>query len=294
MAKRRFWDHSSERRYPPPSKPRRVGGGIKAQSKRGAFGERWWAKRWIAVLEGFGLGARLARARSYARQGQVTQITIEPDGVRAKVQGSRKTPYSVTIQVKPLTVAQWRLVTDAIMQTPRLAAMLLNGQMPEDIQDAFRAAQCELFPQSIADVRTECSCPDWSNPCKHVAAVYYLIGEEFDRDPFLLFALRGRTRDAILSTLALYEEPPPKTAPTRSRRVTRRQTTRKSPAQPAPNVPSPRPPVQRPPVNAWLLRQAGRFPFWHGSMSLDDALAAVYAKAAEQAATLLAQTWPDD
>lgn len=198
---------------PPPSKPRRVRGGIKAQSKRGAFAERWWAKRWIAVLEGFGLGARLARGRSYARQGQVTQISIEPDGVRAEVQGSRRAPYSVTIQVKPLSVSQWRLITDAIMRTPRFAAMLLNGQMPEDIEDAFREAQCELFPQSITDVRTDCSCPDWSNPCKHVAVVYYLIGEEFDRDPFLLFALRGRTRRDILATLTLDDEPSPEIAP---------------------------------------------------------------------------------
>ena len=265
---------------PPPSKPRRVRGGIKAQSKRGAFAERWWAKRWIAVLEGFGLGARLARGRSYARQGQVTQISIEPDGVRAEVQGSRRAPYSVTIQVKPLSVSQWRLITDAIMRTPRFAAMLLNGQMPEDIEDAFREAQCELFPQSITDVRTDCSCPDWSNPCKHVAVVYYLIGEEFDRDPFLLFALRGRTRRDILATLTLDDEPSPEIAPTR--------------AHPAPTVPAPRPPVEHPQVNAWLLRQAGRFPFWHGSISLEDALSVVYARAAEHALTLLAETWPDD
>ena len=279
---------------PPPSKPRRVSGGIKAQSKRGAFAERWWAKRWIAVLEGFGLGARLARGRSYARQGQVTQISIEPDGVRAEVQGSRRAPYSVTIQVKPLSVSQWRLITDAIMRTPRFAAMLLNGQMPEDIEDAFREAQCELFPQSIADVRTDCSCPDWSNPCKHVAAVYYLIGEEFDRDPFLLFALRGRTRRGILATLTLDDEPSPEDAPTRSKRATRRRSTDKSPAHPAPTVPAPRPPVEHPQVNAWLLRQAGRFPFWHGSISLEDALSVVYARAAEHALTLLAETWPDD
>jgi uncharacterized Zn finger protein len=249
-------------------------GGIKAVSKRGAFGERWWAKRWIAVLESFGLGPRLSRGRSYARNGRVTQIAIEPDGVRAKVQGSRKAPYGVSIALKPLDPAQWGHVTQAIAQSPRFAAMLLGGQMPEDIEDAFRAAKCELFPASITDVRAECSCPDWSNPCKHVAAVYYLIGEEFDRDPFLIFALRGRARDAVLSELAIDKAEKANAPAVRDGTATR-------------------PPVERPPMDAWLLRQAGHFPFWHGSIALEDALSRVYADAAEEAATLLAETWPD-
>jgi uncharacterized Zn finger protein len=254
---------------------RAVSGGIKAQSKRGAFGERWWAKRWIGVLEGFGLGARLTRGRSYARRGQVTEIAIEPNGVRASVQGSRKAPYKVAIQVKPLDEAQWRHVAENIAQTPRFIAMLLNGEIPEDIEAAFEAANCTLFPQSIADVRTECSCPDWSNPCKHVAAVYYLIGEEFDRDAFLLFALRGIERDAILPAIAV-EEPQRRTPPMQPEIASAR-----------------RPPLERPPVDAWLLRRTGRFPFWHGAVPLEDALSSVYAKAGESAATLLAETWPD-
>lgn len=265
--------------FPPPSNPRPVRGGIKARSKRGAFGERWWAKRWIGVLEGFGLGARLTRGRSYARRGQVIEIAVEPHGVHARVQGSRKAPYSVAIQVKPLDAEQWRQVVEIISQTPRFAAMLLNGEIPEDIEDAFRAANCALFPQSIADVRTECSCPDLSNPCKHVAAVYYLIGEEFDRDPFLLFAFRGLERDAILPALAA-EEPRRQTSSVRAEATS-------SPAS------LPRPPLERPPMDAWLLRRTGRFPFWHGSVPLEDALVAVYTKASESAATLLAETWPD-
>ncbi|MBV8530246.1 MAG: SWIM zinc finger family protein [Candidatus Eremiobacteraeota bacterium] len=188
------------------------------------------------------------------------------------MQGSRKVPYAVRIEVKPLRAAQWRRVADNNVKTPRFLAMLLNGEIPEDIEDAFQAAHCTLFPQSIADVSTECSCPDWSNPCKHVAAVYYLIGEEFDRDPFLLFALRGLERDAMLPALALEER--------------REQTVAQS-------APTPRPPLERPPVDAWLLRRTGRFPFWHGNVPLEDALSAVYAAAGERAATLLAETWPD-
>jgi uncharacterized Zn finger protein len=263
--------------FPPPSRPRRVAGGIKAASKRGAFGERWWAKRWISVLEGFGLGARLARGKSYARHGQVVEIAIDPDGIRAKVQGSRKSPYIVTIQVAPLRAAQWTHVIEEISRTPRFAAMLLNEEMPEDIEDAFEAAKCALFPQSIAEVQTTCSCPDLSNPCKHVAAVYYLIGEEFDRDPFLLFALRGRKRDEIIPELSSEE--------------------RAAPADTQPlSAPSSRerPPLERPPIAAWLLRRAGRFPFWNGSVPLEEALSDPYEKAAEAAAALLAQTWGED
>ena len=287
MAARRSRRHGSERWFPPAPKPRPVTGGVKARSKRGSFGERWWAKRWIGVLEGFGLGARLARGRSYARRGQVTQIAIEPDGVRAKVQGSRKTPYTVTIAVRPLNAKQWRCVAEAIAEMPRLVAMLLGGQMPENIEEAFHEAKCDLFPQSIAEVRTDCSCPDWSNPCKHVAAVYYLIGEEFDRDPFLLFALRGGSREEILGELT-----PTEPAGGRAKTTRRRQPS-EALAERTSSVPAARPPVERPPVNAWLLRRAGPFPFWHGSISLEDSLSVVCAKAAESAATLLAETWPD-
>ena len=270
-------------RFPRWEKPLPVRGGIRAQSKHGKFGTQWWAQRWIAVLEGFGLGARLARGRSYARRGQVTGIAIEPDGVRATVQGSREVPYSVTLAMTPLTDAQWRDVTARIAQTPRFLAMLLNGEMPGDIEVAFRAAGCELFPKSIREVRTSCSCPDASNPCKHVAAVYYLVGEEFDRDPFLLFELRGLERDALLAALSLGASETPGTP-----RVAAAET---QSAQPPTEMS--RPPVEAAPIDAWPLRRAGRFPFWSGEDSMEDALSAVYREAGERAAALLAETWPD-
>jgi len=102
--------------YFPASKPRRVSGGIKAQSQRGAFASRWWAQRWIAVLESFHIGARLNRGRSYARQGQVLDIQIAPGEVKAKVQGSRPRPYQVSIKLKPLSAADWRKLTEAMAE----------------------------------------------------------------------------------------------------------------------------------------------------------------------------------
>src|ERR1043166_5916739 len=187
--------------FPPPSRPLAAKGGIKAQSKRGAIGETWWAKRWIAVLESFQIGARLDRGRSYARRGQVLTIAIDKGVVTAKVQGSRPTPYEVTIELNVLSAADWRNLAVVLSQQVLYSAKLLAGEMPQDIEEAFREAGLSLFPAKLADLKTECSCPYWSNPCKHIAAVYYLLGEEFDRNPFLLFTLRGMKREELVELL---------------------------------------------------------------------------------------------
>src|SRR5919199_6786403 len=195
-----MWYRDFFPRYPR-SRPRAAKGGIKAQSRSGSFGKSWWAQRWVSVLESFDLGARLGRGRTYARQGQVLSIDVAEGEVRAKVQGSRLKPYDVTIQVKTLSEDQWGQVIEALSGQALFAAKLLAGEMPQDIEQVFRAAKLSLFPEKKGDLSTDCSCPDWSNPCKHVAAVYYLLGEEFDRDPFLLFRMRGLSREELLQRL---------------------------------------------------------------------------------------------
>jgi uncharacterized Zn finger protein len=185
----------------PPSKPIHTDKGIKARSQRGGFGESWWAKRWIAALEQFDWGSRLQRGRSYARKGQVLSIEFANSTVKAKVQGSRPRPYNVTIEMKPLSDLQWDQVLEALSQQAIFAAQLLAAEMPQDIETAFDAAGVPLFPRSVRDIAAECSCPDYANPCKHIAAVYYLLGERFDEDPFLIFQLRGRSRDQIVAAL---------------------------------------------------------------------------------------------
>ncbi len=183
--------------YFKPSIPRSVKGGIKSQSKRGTFVESWWARRWIAVLESFNIGARLGRGRSYARRGQVLSIEIEKGEVKAKVQGSRSKPYDIKIHIKTLSAADWRKLAESLSHQAIFLAKLLAGQMPEDIEKAFKGVGLSLFPERLKDLKTDCSCPDWSNPCKHIAAVYYLLGEGFDRDPFLIFKLRGMSREEL-------------------------------------------------------------------------------------------------
>jgi uncharacterized Zn finger protein len=206
MARRRFqYDPDWHGQFPPSSRPIDVAGGIRAQSKRGRFAESWWAERWIAALESFDIGERLNRGRRYARRGQVLSIEVDKGIARARVQGSRPRPYEVTVKVRPLQTAEWTRVTSQLAREAVFAARLLAGEMPRDIETAFQRAGSSLFPEKSRELATACSCPDWSNPCKHVAAVYYLLGEEFDRDPFLLFTLRGLTRDELLARLIASE-----------------------------------------------------------------------------------------
>ena len=190
-----YWD------YFEPSRPIKVEGGIKTKSEHGAIGSTWWSKRWVSVLESFNMGARLTRGRSYARQGQVLSIDVQPGLVKARVQGSRPRPYNVEIHLKPLSDQDWDKVTDAMADQAIFAAKLLAGEMPTNIEEAFSAVQLSLFPTAARELETDCSCPDWANPCKHIAAVFYLLAERFDEDPFLIFKLRGRTKEQIIEIL---------------------------------------------------------------------------------------------
>lgn len=189
------WDYYSE------SRPRKVEGGIKAKSERGAIGETWWSKRWIKTLESLGMGTRLTRGRSYARMGQVLSLDVEPGIVQSRVQGSRRQPYKINIQLEPFSDADWDEVIAVMASQALYAAKLLAGEMPNTIEDAFKIVHLSLFPRATGDLKTSCSCPDYANPCKHIAATYYILAERFDEDPFLIFKLRGRTKEEIIAAL---------------------------------------------------------------------------------------------
>jgi uncharacterized Zn finger protein len=193
----------------PPAKPIRVEGGIKARSKRGAIGEQWWSRRFIAVLESGGLSGRLSRGRSYARAGQVLDFSLSQGKVTAQVQGSRTRPYDVRIGVLPLTTAQWRRVQERLASQALFRAKLLAGEMPHEIEEVFAECGTPLFPRSATDLDMHCSCPDWGVPCKHLAAVCYVLAEEFDRDPFAMLAWRGKARGDLLTALREIQAPRP-------------------------------------------------------------------------------------
>lgn len=178
-----------------------VKGGIKSQSKSGAFVKKWWGKRWIEVLESFDIGARLQRGRSYARSGQVTKLEITKGNVDASVQGSSYRPYLVNIHIGSFSEEYWQKVIDKLNEQSLYITQLIANEMPNDIEQVFASLDLSLFPAKKNDMTTKCSCPDSSNPCKHIAAVYYLMSEAFDNDPFLIFKLRGMDRDNFMSRL---------------------------------------------------------------------------------------------
>ena len=273
-----------EYEYFPRSRPKAAKGGIKAQSKRGQFGESWWAKRWIAVLESFNIGARLGRGRSYARSGQVLSIDVEKGIVKAGVQGSRTRPYDVSIHVKSLSDADWKKLVKALSSQAIFAAKLLSGEMPQEIEQVFREAGLSLFPEKSKDLETHCSCPDYSNPCKHIAAVYYLLGEEFDRDPFLVFKLRGMDREELLGNLGELEK------------ESRADLPAKEPVLPPDPLAANKETywdggdlpgdlfgeVRIPPMRAALIKRLGKFPFWRAEEALPEVLDHLYPRASQR------------
>jgi uncharacterized Zn finger protein len=166
-------------------------------------GTTWWGKLWIEALEQVlgGDAGRLARGRTYARAGRTHDLVVKDGKVTAGVTGSRPTPYEITLALTQLSEPVWKQAIDGMAQKAQFSAELLAGQMPQQIDEVFRAAGVSLFPKQRTDLQTSCSCPDWGDPCKHVAATHYILGEALDRDPFLLFELRGKTKEQVLEAL---------------------------------------------------------------------------------------------
>jgi len=160
--------------------------------------QQWWSERWISVLESFGWRRRMERARIYVREGRVLTLEFKGNQVHAQVQGTAPAPYHVTLHLDAFTAEQWQYVIDSMAQQALYSAKLLAGELPPSIEEVFTQAGLSLFPFTKFDIHSRCNCPDPVNPCKHIGAVYYLLGQHFKEDPFLLFQLRGRTKDEIL------------------------------------------------------------------------------------------------
>lgn len=167
----------------------------------------WWAQRWVDVLESFGWRRRLERARNYARQGNVLHIEFNGAKVSARVQGTAPDPYKVSLSLDRFNDEQWQYVIESMSQRAIFSAKLLAGEMPQNIEEVFTANGLSLFPYTKFDIHSKCSCPDPANPCKHIGAVYYLLGDRFSEDPFVLFQLRGRTKEQIITALRQTRSP---------------------------------------------------------------------------------------
>ncbi len=183
-------------------KPRRPGPSAPRAAGKRPFGASWWGRAWVDALEQRARldPNRLPRGRTYARSGAVGELTLASGEVVADVQGSRKKPYSVRVRVRTFDEPEWDRVLDALAAEIGHAAALLDGEMPPAVLDDVRAVGLDLLP-GAGEVQPRCSCPDWADPCKHAAAVCYLVADELDRDPFGVLLLRGRDRAEVLAGL---------------------------------------------------------------------------------------------
>ncbi|HSK54390.1 MAG TPA: SWIM zinc finger family protein [Jiangellales bacterium] len=174
----------------------------RGQGSRRGFGRTWWGRAWVdALTDRARLDPnRLSRGRSYARSGAVGELRIEPGKVQAEVQGSRIRPYRVSVRVRELEPSEWACLLDVVAAEVGHAAALLEGELPPEVEQAVAAAGVELLP-GPGELGPQCTCPDWANPCKHAAAVCFLVSDVLDRDPFALLLLRGRGRESVLAGL---------------------------------------------------------------------------------------------
>lgn len=202
----RWWDDH-------PGQPIPVEDGIAAATRRGPIGASWWSRRFLGSLEAVLVGGRMERGRSYARKGQVAALTLGPGDVSAVVQGSRSDPYRVRLTMPVATEEEWERIIATLGAQAGHAARLLAGDLPHEVEGVFAAAGASLFPGPQARLVTECTCPDFENPCKHIAAVCYLVAEMFDRDPFRVLEWRGKDRAAVVDALrSLRNAPTPGSA----------------------------------------------------------------------------------
>ncbi|MDU0289866.1 SWIM zinc finger family protein [Saccharothrix longispora] len=191
----------------------RVEGGLTLRSKRGDVARTWWSRRFVEVLESFGMGGRLARGRGYARTGQVMSLSLSTSLVVALVMGTRREPYRARVGVRKFTDQEWSRIEHALADRAVFAAKLLAGEMPPEIEDVFADLGLALFPSTLREMSMDCTCPDWEVPCKHLAATCYLLAESFDTDPFEILAWRGRSREDLLDRLRELRAPLPHEEP---------------------------------------------------------------------------------
>ncbi len=174
------------------------------------FSRTWWGKVFIEALESFTDSGRLQRGRSYANGGKVKSFEIDGNHITAKVRGSinpyfgvyKEPTYNISLEITPIAKSKWNLVVDKLSSKASTISRLLLNEVPENIDDSFAELGLHLLPHSRQDFKTKCSCPDYANPCKHIAGVYYLVAAQLDENPFLLFELRGLSKSELQTKLA--------------------------------------------------------------------------------------------
>ena len=176
----------------------------------GEFSRTWWGQKFIRAIESFTDAARLGRGRSYARGGKILDFTVNKGKIEATVRGSvnpyfgvyKEPRYHTVVEIKPISKKDWSKIIQSMATNASFVSKLLLNEVPENIESSFREVNQNLLPYSSKDFQTSCSCPDWSNPCKHIAGLCYRFASELDENPFLIFELRGLTQKQLHQELA--------------------------------------------------------------------------------------------
>ncbi len=264
--------------------PLTVDGGIRAQSlarchrtARNPVRARWWSKKWLEAIEGFRMGARLGRGRNYALSGQVGDLRIDEGLVQATVQGAAGEPYFCFIRFAVAEGDAKEEITRAICEDAVMYAQLLNGYMPENILPLFESFGLPLLPSRTNDIWSECSCPDYANPCKHLAAVYYLVCETIANSPLTLLKLRGIALDDDCSSETEIENESHKADSIP-------EIIDPSTFYSYDNVPPKWKNTAPPTETAPLLRRLGPLALWRGEERFEETMLSVYRRCSERAA----------
>jgi uncharacterized Zn finger protein len=268
--------------------PLTLKGGIRAQTTHAGPFRVWWSRRWTDVLESFRMGARLGRGRHYAISGQVSDLQVTAGKVSAEVQGASAEPYRCEIGFAALEKEQKHKICAALKNRPMLIARLLAGELPHEVETLFEQALAPLFPRRSNDIQSKCSCPDWANPCKHLAAVYCLLGETIGRNPLMLLALRGIARADLVETTNDAKQP-------RAVKSKKTQSERKdvgAPMAPGSFYGTTHTPLtdfgSMPPADivAPLVQRLGPLPFWRGQERFCDTLEQLCSRAIPRGMTV--------
>jgi len=155
------------------------------------YGQTWCGKEWLKVLDKNDFGLRLTRGRIYALNGAVDSLNIRGNRITAEVKGGRKTPYNIKIDVSTLREGQRLTLIEIIKSNPEILEKILNKEFPTELNTLALKHNIHLFPKTSNDFSMSCNCPDWKMPCKHQAAVIYVLANKLDENPFLLFELHN-------------------------------------------------------------------------------------------------------
>jgi uncharacterized Zn finger protein len=264
-------------------------GGIKSGNKQGNYGRTWWGDRWLKVFEPSAVEARLSQGRSYAKDGQVLTLDVESGIIKGTVQGNELKPFEVTIEVQKISEGFWEEAEEQLRDNSKVCAALLAGKLPEDIDSIFGDYPVSLFPNRLKHIKSSCTCGDWANPCRHTAAVYYVMAEQIDRDPFILFAIRGRSRLEVINVININDEDDSEAPSSEAFNEALPTSTKdfwhnfEDEQEVTPSGVT----SAQLPTDALIVARLGPFPFWRGEAPIFEEVRLLYRSASHKAWELL-------